>query len=285
MSAKTCVNKFEDLESVPCEAGGLASFLYEYGSRDYCHDATNKRYSFRLTTLQSTLSAFKNNFEKCYVKRSMAERGLGENECVIDKAEVTECVCKCSDNDFTTNLCEKASDAKGSEAKMKKEHPLFDICGGSGKVCVEAQEKKLCDFLGDNENINEGLQRWSVENDICASLHKDDCTPSTLCGLDENDNCKSLWVACNDEQQEYFDKKKADYEAKQVPSDCMTDIDGKYKNKVALLKNEEYSIIIAAIVSLYLLCSLSVCTAIAVGAGTNAASAGASAKNGWTQNV
>ena len=29
--------------------------------------------------------------------------------------------------------------------------------------------------------------------------------------------------------------------AKQVPDDCMTDIDGKYKNKVALLKNEEYS--------------------------------------------
>jgi hypothetical protein len=302
VNAKSCVNTYDDtghnIRSLPCRSEGLAKFYFDYGSQtmvQMCERKTHKNFYTR-SYPPSYPGCVTENFEKCFVKRADAERvklttpisppedgqsnqeithgggaNLGENRCALELRDVTKCVCKCSSFDISSEKCTKAEDAKHSAAIMTDKHSLYDLCSGFGSSCIQEQETRMCSFLGDDSTRNHARERWILEKDVCAKRSSWECSQEPfedLCGLSQSGKCISKWVACNSDQQAHFDKKKAYFESERVPGVCLSDVDGKYPNKFAQAKLDQYGVILAAIVFLFLVSASTLAVGVAVGAGT-----------------
>ena len=129
----------------------------------------------------------------------------------------------------------------------------------------------MCSFLGDDSNQNHAFERWILEKDVCAKRSPWECSQDPFqdqCGLSQSGKCISKWVACNSDQQAHFDKKKAFFEFERRPGVCLTDVDGKFPNKFAQVKLDQYGAIVAAIVFLFLASASALAVSIAIGAGT-----------------
>lgn len=276
VKGKSCVNKYESLSSRPCPLS-LHKHVFEYGAPELCE--TNQNLALGEYYPAKYPNCVRENFEMCFVKRGHSEPGdveiegeqgnnvniegggdnLGENNCVLDDAEKTTCVCSCSTQDIISGRC---LDKKGP---MAETHPMFTLC--NGMVCSPKGEKNKCEFLGDNDAYGDMKKRWFVEEKLCDNRPAWDCNPHDMCGLDLNGQCISKFTVCNDEQKEFFNKKKLSFQERQVPRDCLTDIDGKFPNKINNARKDEHGVILASTVFLLAVCICTFFIAVAVGAG------------------
>lgn len=288
VNSKRCVNRFEELYSSSCDSYGYAQYVFEYGANDICENIAHP-YS---ESPASYPECVKENYEQCFVRRGSSEEQpldesdqienpdntaqkitqgggqfLGENNCVLDNTEVTKCVCSCSAADIQLERCtfgdQDPTTTPLSKATMTEKHPKFTVCGANN-VCSTMAEVTSCSFLGLYKPDVD--KRWAVETGACSGRRAWDCNDD-LCGIDLDGQCISKYVECSSEQKDYFTKLEDAFKASRRPSDCLTDINGDYKNKVAVAKNDEHNVLLASIVFLFLVCVCTLVIAVVVGAG------------------
>jgi hypothetical protein len=266
--AKSCINRFNFLDNHKCQAASYPEFLFEYGHPEKCSTPAG-----RGNTLGSHMypDCVTPNYEKCYVKRGGAPQirvtdepttrggdSTGDNNCVLEREDETECKCECSATDYYLEKCEYSAKDGTHDGigKMTEDHPMYKIC--QSKVCSNFQEKKQCDFLGDDSNTDDSKKRYFAEKGLCTDRQttkpseKNYCgTLATHCGVNAAGQCVSKYVACNDEQQQKFDEKKEVYLRSLVPKQCLTDQAGKYGDEKATKQFLDHAqLIMAGIVTL-----------------------------------
>ena len=264
-AGKTCVNREANIESSMCKDGSLARFLFEFGTPRSCHSANGSAASHPGCT--------SSNYEKCYVKRGHEEPvqdgtvpysqggvNTGENNCILNKYEETKCVCKCDYLDFQSGKC----DRDGEKHIMKESHELYELCKDFG-TCKPSEEKKKCEFLfGSHSNPNPSttelysntdfIHRFVAENEICQGRDAATCSNGWYdhyCHVDRSDMCVPVYVECNDDQIDYFQKLKAKSEFDTVDKRCITDHDGNYLSVPSVIVSQHGTIAEAACVSLF----------------------------------
>ena len=277
--AKSCINRFNFLDNHKCQAASYPEFLFEFGHLNKCSPPAGRgienplgsqKYSNTLGS-QKYPDCVTQNYEKCYVKRGGAPQirvtdepttrggdSTGDNNCVLEKEDETECKCECSATDYYLEKCEySAKDGtRDGIGKMTEDHPMYKIC--QSKVCSNFQEKKQCDFLGDDSNTDDSKKRYFAEKGLCTGRQttkpseKNYCgTLATHCGVNAAGQCVSKYVACNDEQQQKFNEKKEVYLRSLVPKQCLTDQAGKYGDEKATKQFLDHAqLIMAGIVTL-----------------------------------
>merc|ERR1711964_694858 len=187
--------------------------MREYGDPQTCF---SKMFSGSIPSMGTNLGSKKypecmeQNFEKCYVKvhRDTPASLKDKADCTYDHAAVKKCVCD--------------TNAHGTSSQ------LYPFCSGKGVCTLTDDDVDECDAALGTTTTSDWLKRYYLEKAMCGNMDTTTCESGTssACYVNAAGSCVPAYKECGDDAKKIFDATMGKTMYDNVPSDCLTDIDG-----------------------------------------------------------